>query len=167
MKQLNICLLLLVVVGLLVTVPVFAAESGYSNSNSHSNSMSNSQSSGQFHAFNANDLIGKTVKDSKGNELAKVEDLVIGSDGRTDFVVLSRGGTLGVGTKYIPIPFQTFMSDSTNMAKINTDSDLVSNLNTAKLDEAPSFKDKNYDLSTRDSQMRICRYYGAGACPYM
>ncbi len=160
MKQFNICLSLLVMVGLLVTVPVFAAGSDSSMSNPQ-------QMPGTFHAFNANDLIGKTVKNSKGDELGKVEDLVIGNDGRADFVVLSRGGTLGVGTKYIPIPYQTFMSDSTNIAKINTDSDLVSNLNTAKLDEAPSFKDKNYDLSTRDSQMRICRYYGAGACPYM
>jgi len=154
MARFNI-LSILVIVGLLVAVPVFAAET------------SNTLSSSTFHAFKANDLIGKTVKNSNGDDIGKVEDLVIGNDGRADFVILSRGGTLGVGDKYIPIPFQTFMSNSTNLARINTDNDLIANLDTSKLDAAPSFKDKKYDLSSRDSQMRICRYYGAGACPYM
>jgi hypothetical protein len=53
------------------------------------------------------------------------------------------------------------------MARINTENDLIANLDTAKLDGAPSFKDKKYDLSSRDSQNKICSYYGAGACPYM
>lgn len=152
MKTFNICLSVLVMLGLLVTVSVFAAE------------ISNS---GTFHTFNASDLIGNTVKNSHGDDLGKVEDVVIGSDGRAHFVVLSRGGTLSVGAKYIPVPYQTFMSNSTNIAKINTDNDLIANLDKAKLDTAPSFKDKKYDLSSRDSQMKICRHYGAGACPYM
>jgi len=54
--------------------------------------MDNSKTSmGEFHSFNANDLIGKTVKNKQGETLGKVEDLVIGSDGTADFVVLSRG----------------------------------------------------------------------------
>lgn len=156
MKKFSLFMLLLLMVGFFVAVPVFAAGNEYSAS---------PMKSGEFQAFHVNDLVGKTVKNSAGDELGKVEDMVIGKNGRADFVILSRGGTLGVGAKYIPIPFQTFMSSSTNLARVNTDADLIANLDKAKLDSAPAFTDNTYGLSTTDSHKQICSYYGAGACP--
>lgn len=152
---------LLFMVGLLIAVPVFAAETGSMDNSGRSSK------SGQFHAFNASDLLGKTVKNSHGDDLGKVEDVVIGSDGRANFVVLERGGTLGIGAKYVPVPFHTFMSNSTNISKLDTDKDLIANLDISKLDGAPNFSDRKWDLSTSASQNKICSYYGAGACPYM
>jgi sporulation protein YlmC with PRC-barrel domain len=163
MKKFNITMSLLLVAGLLAAAPVLAAENDHSKSSMSTPRGSDSSNS----AFNVNDLIGKSVKNSRGDELGKVEDVIIGSDGRAQFVVLSRGGTLGVGAKYVPVPFNTLMSNSTNIARIKTDNDLIANLDKAKLDSAPSFSDKRFDLSSRDSQNKICSYYGAGACPFM
>ena len=87
------------------------------------------------------------------------------SDGRIDFVILSYGGTLGLGAKYVPVPYQTLMSNSSNLANINSDNDLVANLDKTKLDSAPSFSDKKWDVSSQDMRDKICTYYGAGACP--
>jgi sporulation protein YlmC with PRC-barrel domain len=157
MKKTNILLMLMVV--LLVAVPVFAAETMSPSSSSSTTSTSS------FKAFHASDMIGKTVKNKDGEELGKVEDLVISRDGRIDFVVLSYGGTLGIGEKFIPVPYQTFMSNEHNMANLNSDNDLIANLDKAQLDKAPSFSDRNWDVSSKSMQDKICSYYGAGACP--
>jgi sporulation protein YlmC with PRC-barrel domain len=146
-------------VGLLVAAPIFAAGTDQSRS------MSSSRNAA-FQAFNASDLMGKTVKNSKGEELGKVEDLVIGSNGRADFVVLEHGGVLGVEGKYVLVPYQTFMN-STNIAKINTDHDLTANLDKARFDAAPTFSDKKWDLSNTATRNKVCSYYGPDACPHM
>jgi sporulation protein YlmC with PRC-barrel domain len=123
------------------------------------------QGVGQFHAFNASDLIGKTVKDQKGQTLGEVRDVVIGSNGKADFVILSYGGFIDRNQKYAPVPYQTFMSSlSNNSTKINTATELTANLDKAKLDKAPTFSDKNWD-NMKASQGKICSYFGPGQCP--
>ncbi len=168
MRKLNIWMPLLLIAGLLVALPAFAATgegSGSSSNPASSPSMIEPQGTGQFHAFNAGDLIGKTVKDRKGEELGKVEDVVIGSDGYADFVVLARGGFIDIGEKYVPVPFQTFMSNATNIAKLNTAGDVMVNLTKDKIAKAPSFSKDNLG-NIRTSQDKICSYFGAGQCPH-
>ncbi len=157
MKTFNIMILLMV--GLFVAAPVFAAES------TSSGSSSSTMPSMSFQTFHANDMIGKTLKNKQGDDLGKVEDLVISNDGRIDFVVLSYGGTLGIGAKYVPVPYQTIMSNSANFANISSNNDLIANLDKSKLDAAPSFSDKNWNASSQDTREKICSYYGAGSCP--
>lgn len=126
--------------------------------------MEQPQGAVQFHAFNASDLIGKTVLDQKGETLGEVRDVVIGTDGRVDFVILSHGSFADFDLKYVPIPFQTFMSSTTNSAEIDTASYVISNLDKAKLDRAPMFSNKNWN-TIKASKDKICSYYGAGQCP--
>ena len=158
MKRFNVSMAMALVLAFafFMALPVYAAEKDASKDAAMSNN---------FHAFEMKDLMGKTVKDHTGQNLGKVEDAVIGDDGRVDYIILSREGLLGAGEKYVPIPFKTFMTNTNNMAKINTDNDLTLNLDKAKLDSAPTFSDKKWDMSNKGWQNKVCSYYGAGACP--
>ena len=175
MRKFNVVVVIMAV-SLLAALPVFAAEQARSPMDQSSDSQgagkssqshdSKTMSQSQSHAFNAKDLIGKSVRNKQDEELGKVEDLIIGQDGNTEFVILSRGGTLGVGAKYVPVPFKIFFPDATNISKISTDNDVIANLDKGKLDSAPSFNDRKINLSDQNSQDKICSHFGQGACPH-
>ncbi len=155
---------LVLVMGFLMALPVFAAMDS-SNQNSNSQTQSNesmAQSKASFD-FHAKDLMGKEIKDQKGDSLGKVEDVIFGQNGRADFVVLSRGGVFE--GKYTPIPFKTFTSSTTNLKDLKNADNLKSTLSKAKLDNAPTFSGKNWDIATQ--QDKICSYYGPGQCAGM
>ncbi len=154
-------MLLLLVAGLLVVLPAYAAEHMESQHRmDSSNQMRSSENSSQM--LSANDLIGKKVKDRNNNNLGKIEDVIISQDGRADFVILAESGSVGTTAKYVPIPFQTLMS-SNNITNADQDKDLVANFDKTKLDSAPGFKDKKFDLSQRDWQCRTYSFYGVNA----
>jgi sporulation protein YlmC with PRC-barrel domain len=60
-------------------------------------------------------IIGYTVKNQKGEELGKIEELVINDkDGRIAYAVLSYGGFLGIGDKLFAIPWDALTPDFTH-----------------------------------------------------
>jgi sporulation protein YlmC with PRC-barrel domain len=164
MKKSNFLLSVFLMAGLLVALPVFAAQSDSSqtmNQPMNQPSMSQSHQEMNFHPFYTKDLLGKTVKDQKGKTIGKVADVVIGKDGRADFVVLSRGGMFSRG-KYTPIPFKTFISSATNLNDLRKASYLKTSLSRAKIDKAPTYSSRRWNLT--GSQDKICGYYGSGQC---
>ncbi len=168
MKKLSFLLSLLLVAGLLVALPASAAQTNSSESQPM-NQMGSQSSMGQSQGmnsrpFNAKDLLGKTVKDRKGKSIGKVADLVIGNDGRADFVILSRGGFFSRG-KYTPVPYKTFISSATNLYQLRKDRDLKTNLSKAMIDKAPTYS--RLHLNLMSSQNKICSYYGMGQCNRM
>jgi sporulation protein YlmC with PRC-barrel domain len=53
-------------------------------------------------------LVGSTVRSSDGHDIGKVNRLMIDPhDGRISTVVISTGGTLGVGTHMISVPWSS------------------------------------------------------------
>ncbi len=50
-------------------------------------------------------LVGAVVYNKADEKIGKIEDIVLKSDGSLDEVVLSVGGFLGVGNKYVSVPF--------------------------------------------------------------
>ena len=165
MKNSNFLLTLVLVAGLLMAFPVFAAQSDSSASQPMNHqTMGQSQQAMNFHPFNAKDLLGKTVKDQKGKSIGKVADVVIGNDGRADFVVLSRGGFFSRG-KYTPVPFKTFMSSATNINDLRKAGSIKTSLSKARIDKAPVYSSRHWNLT--GSQDKICSYYGAGQCNRM
>jgi sporulation protein YlmC with PRC-barrel domain len=165
MTKTTIFILFIFVASLTIVLPIngMAQQSPPSSRMEHQH---NSMQQSKADSFHANDFIGKNVKDSKGEELGKVEDVIIQNDGTASFVILSRGGTLGVGTKYYPVPFKTFMS-STNMAKMDWEKDVTANLDRSKLDSGPNFSDKeSKELYGKGWQDKVCAHYGA-ECHFM
>lgn len=54
----------------------------------------------------AGEIIGLKVTNDQRQELGHVKDLIVSSDGRISYLVVSRGGVLGIGDKLCAIPWQ-------------------------------------------------------------
>jgi hypothetical protein len=55
--------------------------------------------------YRASKVIGETVVNDGNETVGKVDDVIIGNDGKSAFVVLSVGGFLGVGSKLVALPY--------------------------------------------------------------
>ncbi|NIR37748.1 MAG: PRC-barrel domain containing protein, partial [Actinobacteria bacterium] len=54
----------------------------------------------------ADDLIGHEITTPDGRELGEIEDVIIDmADGAVAYVVMSRGGVMGLGEKYFAVPW--------------------------------------------------------------
>jgi len=58
------------------------------------------------HADRASTIMGKKAVSQKGEELGKVEDMVLTKDGCLAYIVLAPGGWFGGGERFIPIPWK-------------------------------------------------------------
>ena len=56
--------------------------------------------------FRASKVIGSSVVNEAGDTVGKVDDVIIGEDGKAPFVVLAVGGFLGIGDKLVVLPYQ-------------------------------------------------------------
>jgi hypothetical protein len=54
----------------------------------------------------ASELIGMPVTDHQGQRLGEVTDLILNSDGRVTYIVISGGGAIGFGEKMSAIPWR-------------------------------------------------------------
>ena len=84
-------------------------------------------------ANKASSLIGMDVRNSQNEKLGEIKDVVVDlHSGKVAYVVLSVGGFLGIGDKYVAIPPTAFMA-ATEPEKLTLNADK------AKLQNAPSF----------------------------
>ena len=51
-------------------------------------------------------ILGKKVISQKGEDLGKIEDLVLSKETCLDYIILAPGGLLGTGDRLIPIPWK-------------------------------------------------------------
>lgn len=103
----------------------------------------------------ASTVQGLDIVGPKGEELGMVEDVAIDSGtGKIAYVVMSHGGILGLGEKYLPVPWSAF--------KMTKDrEDLVLPVSERTVENAPSFEDDNWpDMADATWQARIDGYYG-------
>ncbi len=56
--------------------------------------------------YRASKVIGASVVNEANDTVGKVDDIIIGQDGKSPFFVLSVGGFLGMGTKLIVLPYE-------------------------------------------------------------
>jgi opacity protein-like surface antigen len=82
-------------------------------------------------------VIGSTVYGPDNASIGEVNDVLIGSDGKIKAAVIGVGGFLGVGEKYVAIPFEqlnvTRKPDSSSIDKIKV------SLTKDQLKNAPTF----------------------------
>ena len=86
------------------------------------------------------------VKNSQGEDLGKIQDLMIDMDGgRIEYAVLSYGGILGMGDKLFAVPFDRLKVDSENKCMIlDTDKQRLKDAPGFKKDEWPDFSDQSF-----------------------
>jgi sporulation protein YlmC with PRC-barrel domain len=76
-------------------------------------------STGHTSAIRASKVIGTTVKDSTGERLGEVEDVVLDKQSNSIlFGVMSFGGVLGIGEKYHPVPWAALNYDESEDAYV-------------------------------------------------
>lgn len=105
--------------------------------------------------FSLDDLKGVTVRNTEGEDLGKLEDIVVdGTSGRVAYGVLSFGGFLGMGGKHFAIPWQALQSGATPEY-------VVLDVPKDRLKEAPGFdKDDRPVYADQTWGTEIHSYYG-------
>jgi ribosomal 30S subunit maturation factor RimM len=72
--------------------------------------------------FRTSKLVGAKVYNGANENIGSVEDIILKADGTMDEVVLSVGGFLGIGEKYVAMPFSALkVSREGGSVKITTD----------------------------------------------
>lgn len=108
-----------------------------------------------LNVLSAGTVTGDNVVNSNGDDLGKVEEVMLDTDhGRIAYAVLSFGGFLGIGDKYFAIPWESLQLDKENHR-------FVLDVDKEKLENAPGF-DKNNWPGTPDNEFvgRVYDYYG-------
>src|SRR4029450_6274599 len=83
--------------------------------------------------MSASSLSGDRVKNSAGEDLGKVKEVMIDvRGGRIAYAVLSFGGVLGLGDKLFAVPFNALMLDE-------DEKEFILNADKATLENAPGF----------------------------
>lgn len=100
-------------------------------------------------------LVNTDVTNIKGEDLGKIEDIMIDLDtGRVSYAVLSFGGFLGFGNKLFAIPWEA-LSVNTNTEKfvLDVDKDTLKNMEGFEKDNWP-------DMGDREWGSRVYGYFG-------
>ena len=57
--------------------------------------------------YRASKIIGSSVVNDANETIGKIDDLLVSSDGKQPYAVLSVGGFLGMGTRLVVVPYET------------------------------------------------------------
>jgi hypothetical protein len=99
------------------------------------------------------------LKNPQNDDLGKVEDLLLDRALRVAFVIAGRGGVLGIGEQYMPVPWSKVgLSSNQETGAVTVSLDATK----AQLDKAPVIKGDNYaTLLAPGFADEVRRYYGA------
>lgn len=111
----------------------------------------------------ANNLIGAKVENAKGENLGKIENVMLDLDAsRVLYAVLSFGGFLGMGDKLFPIPLESFSFHTDEDGKLTR---CILNVDKETLKNAPGYEKDNLP-STADRSFVAGVYQHYGTTPY-
>ena len=105
-------------------------------------------------AHRAKTVIGKDVKNSQGESLGKIHDLVINFDnGDIAYVVISSGGVLGIGDTLHAVPWKAL--------SLNSQADgFILNIDQTAWKNAPTFKENDWpEVADREWNRKLESYY--------
>lgn len=72
--------------------------------------------------YRTSKLVGSKVYNNANENIGSIEDIILKPDGTMDEVVLSVGGFLGIGDKYVGVPFSSLkVGRDGESVKITTD----------------------------------------------
>jgi sporulation protein YlmC with PRC-barrel domain len=99
-------------------------------------------------------IIGKAVISQKGEDLGKIEDIVLSKEGCLDYMILAPGGSLGTGGRLIPIPWKAV----TTGAQADT---IIVDMDKNQLEKAPNFESKKWpNFSDSEWYGKIREFFG-------
>jgi sporulation protein YlmC with PRC-barrel domain len=106
-------------------------------------------------ALSASTLTGDKVRNSEGDNLGHLEEIVIDLEGgRVSYAVLAGGGFLGMGDKFFAIPWDLLTVDTDNK-------EIVVDISKESLKNAPGFDKDNWPKTDDRAWVGdVYRYYG-------
>lgn len=103
----------------------------------------------------AGDMIGRTVKDGKGEQLGTVKDFVVDPRGQVQYLIVSQGGIMGIGDRLTPIPFRAAEVDMREEVVV------LEKVDKQKLSQAPTFSEQEWRmLGEPEFEREVYTYYG-------
>ncbi len=133
-----------------------AAQAGFTTFVQQDKPASETQTVVTERAYRVSKLEGMEVKNKAGEDLGKLDELVVDVEsGKVMYAAISVGGVLGVGDKLIAVPWKEF-----KIKYDENESYFVLDIAKAKMEAAPGFDEKNWP-DVADSKWRddINRYY--------
>jgi hypothetical protein len=113
--------------------------------------------------LSATTIIGDTVRNTAGEDLGKIEDLMIDLDfnrvgyvchGQAVDIVVSFGGFLGIGDKLFAVPLEALTLDAPNH-------EFILNVSRERLENAPGFDKDNWpNTFDRSWGASVFEHYG-------
>lgn len=105
--------------------------------------------------LSAGTMIGDKVRNPQGEDLGKLEDIMISTEeGCIEYAVLSFGGVMGMGDKLFAIPWEALQIDTE--AK-----EFVLDVPRDRLEKAPGFDKEHWpDMADPQWGSEIRSYYG-------
>ena len=96
--------------------------------------------------FRSSKLVGMSVKNSKNQDLGKIEDLVIDDRGHVRYAAISFGGFLGFNNKYFAVPWRALKvkhdaGSSSHYIELNVTKEYLDNALGFPSDKWPDFAD--------------------------
>lgn len=99
-------------------------------------------------------ILGKKVISQKGEDLGKIEDLVLSKEACLDYIILAPGSLFGTGDRLIPIPWKAVKTG----AQADT---IIIDMDKGQLEEAPSFENKKWpNLTDSEWYGKIREFFG-------
>ncbi len=92
------------------------------------------------------ELIGMKVNSKSGDDLGKIEDIVVHPGGESSYAVLSFGGWLGMGDKLFAMPWSVLKAVEPDTNKKDSARSLVLPLDKEQLKKAPGFDKKSWPV---------------------
>jgi sporulation protein YlmC with PRC-barrel domain len=91
----------------IVAIVLFAATAAFAQGTSQTVELTKIDVVQVANGYRASKVIGENVVNDANETVGKVDDIIIAPDGKAAFVVLSVGGFLGVGSKYVALPYSS------------------------------------------------------------
>ena len=102
-------------------------------------------------------LLGAEVRTSSNEKLGRIHDLVMDPQGRVRYVILSKGGVMGIGAHLVAIPIA--YAD----LRMNPEGHLISSIDKPTIAAAPGFASDEWpDFSNSRWQNQVRGYFGSG-----
>ena len=100
----------------------------------------------------ANTYIGQTVYNSADESIGKISDLIMEKDGGITAAIIGVGGFLGIGEKWVAVPFDTI---SITQVPDSDDVKLTTTETAESLQAAPEFKTKAQQVAERQANAPV------------